>query len=196
MGLGVVVEAVGMFAVTNVDDLLVLALFYGQVTGPGGALRIAVGQYLGFGAILAVAVVGALGAELLPAAFIPYLGLLPVALGIRAGWSAWRDRDDEGEVPASGGGPSASAVAAVTFAGGGDNIGVYVPVFATAGTGGMAVFTSVFLSLVAVWCATGRYLATRPMIARTLSRWGHFALPAVLIVIGLTILVRGGAFGL
>jgi cadmium resistance protein CadD (predicted permease) len=88
------------------------------------------------------------------------------------------------------------AVAAVTVANGGDNIGVYVPVFATAGTGGLVVFAVVILVLVAVWCAAGRFFATRPIIARALSRWGHIVLPVVLIGIGLLILIAGGAFGL
>jgi cadmium resistance protein CadD (predicted permease) len=82
-------------------------------------------------------------------------------------------------------GPAVLAVAAVTFANGGDNIGVYVPVFATARTGGLVVFAVVILVLVAVWCAVGRFFATRPIIARALSRWGHIVLPAVLIGIGL-----------
>lgn len=194
-------QAVGMFAVTNVDDILILALFFGQAAGHrGGAGRVVAGQYVGFGAILAAAVVGALGAGLLPEAAIPYLGLLPLLLGIRAGWAAWRGRHDrdEHEVPGAndGSSPTVLAVAAVTFANGGDNIGVYVPVFATAGAGGLAVFAIVFLALVAVWCAAGRYFATRPVIARALSRWGHIVLPVVLIGIGLLILIGGGAFGL
>ncbi|TCM49006.1 cadmium resistance transporter [Kribbella sp. VKM Ac-2568] len=84
----------------------------------------------------------------------------------------------------------------MTFANGGDNIGVYVPVFAVAGVDGMAVYVVVFLIGVAVWCAAGRYFATRPVIARALSRWGYIVLPAVLIGIGLLILIEGHAFGL
>lgn len=88
------------------------------------------------------------------------------------------------------------AVAAVTFANGGDNIGVYVPVFALAGTGGLVVFVVMFLVLVALWCAVGRFFATRPIIARALSRRGHIVLPIVPIGIGLLILIHSGAFGL
>jgi cadmium resistance protein CadD (predicted permease) len=87
-------------------------------------------------------------------------------------------------------------VASVTFANGGDNIGVYVPVFTVAGAGGMTVYVIVFLIGVAVWCAAGWFLATRPVIAEALSRWGHIILPVVLIGIGLLILIEGGAFGL
>ncbi|MBK3563599.1 cadmium resistance transporter [Streptomyces sp. MBT62] len=201
MDLGIIGQAAGLFAVTNIDDILILALFFAQGAGHRGSTRrIVLGQYLGFAAILAVAVAAAFGATFLPESAIPYLGLLPLALGLKAAWQAWRNhRDgdgDEEEAQAEGSGPSPLEVAAVTFANGGDNIGVYVPVFATAGVGGMSVYAVVFLVLVAVWCFAGRFFATRPVIAKALSRWGHILLPLVLIGIGLLILVEGGAFGL
>lgn len=202
MDLGIIGQAAGLFAVTNVDDLVVLALFFARGAGlPGSAARIVAGQYLGFAAILAVAVAAAFGATFLPEAAVPYLGLLPLALGLKAAWTAWRehragdDDDGNGEEPA-GGGPGVGAVAAVTFANGGDNIGVYVPVFTTAGVGAMSAYAAVFLILVAVWCLAGRFFATRPVVAGALSRWGHVLLPVVLIGLGLLILVEGGAFGL
>jgi cadmium resistance protein CadD (predicted permease) len=200
MGLtpGIIGQAIGLFAVTNIDDILVLALFFGRGAGHPGATRtIAAGQYLGFGAILAVAVPAAFGATLLPESAIPYLGLLPLALGIKAAVQAWKHRGDREErEQARPEGPKVLEVAAVTFANGGDNIGVYVPVFATAGAAGMSVYVVVFLMLVGVWVAAGKYFATRPVIAGALSRWGHILLPVVLIGIGLLILIEGGAFGL
>ncbi|GAA3685088.1 cadmium resistance transporter [Nonomuraea antimicrobica] len=201
MNLDIVGQAAGLFAVTNIDDIVVLALFFAQGAGRRGtAARIVTGQYLGFIAIVAVAAAGAFGATFLPAPVIPYLGLLPLALGLKAGWQAWKDRRDGGgdDDPSRdrANGPTALEVAAVTFANGGDNIGVYVPVFATAGAGSTSVHVVVFLALVAVWCAAGRYFATRPVVAKALSRWGHVLLPLVLVGIGLLILVEGGAFGL
>lgn len=143
---------------------------------------------------------GALGAGLLPEPAVPYLGLLPVALGLRASWSAWREhrtgREDDEAPAAVRGGPGVLAVAAVTLANGGDNIGVYVPVFAASGPGALVGYVVVFLVLVAVWCAAGWFFATRPVVAGALSRWGHVLLPVVLIGIGVVILVEGHAFGL
>ncbi|MEV7690309.1 cadmium resistance transporter [Streptomyces bungoensis] len=200
MDLGIIGQAAGLFAVTNIDDILVLALFFAQGAGqPGSNTRIALGQYLGFAAILAVAVAAAFGATFLPEAAIPYLGLLPLALGLKAAWQAWKDHCDGSgneEEQAREGGPSSLEVAAVTFANGGDNIGVYVPVFATAGIGGMSAYAVVFLVLVAVWCFAGKFFATRPVVAKALARWGHILLPVVLVAIGLLILVEGGVFGL
>ncbi|QRP48426.1 cadmium resistance transporter [Amycolatopsis sp. FDAARGOS 1241] len=196
MNLSVIGQAVGLFAVTNIDDVLVLALFFAQGAGHRGATRrVALGQYLGFIAILAVAVAAAFGATFLPEWLIPYLGLLPLALGIRAAGQAWRHRHDtDDEHTTRNRGPKSLEVAAVTFANGGDNIGVYVPVFATAGPGGMAGYVIVFLLLLGLWIAAGRHFATRPAIATALARGGHLLLPAVLIGIGLLILVEGGAF--
>ncbi|MEU9457101.1 cadmium resistance transporter [Streptomyces sp. NPDC048277] len=199
MNLGIIGQAAGLFAVTNIDDILILSLFFAQGAGhSGSAGRIILGQYLGFAAILTVAIAAAFGATFLPESAIPYLGLLPLALGIKAAWQVWKHRSDDGdeETEAKTGGPRALEVAAVTFANGGDNIGVYVPVFATAGISGMTVYAIVFLVLVAAWCFAGRHFATRPVIAKGLSRWGHVLLPAVLIAIGLLILIEGGAFGL
>jgi cadmium resistance protein CadD (predicted permease) len=198
VNVGLIGQAAGLFAVTNIDDILVLALFFAQGAGHAGATRrIAIGQCLGFAAILAVAVAAAFGATFLPESTLPYLGLLPLALGIKAAVLAWRHRNDpEEENEGKEGGPRPWEVAAVTFANGGDNIGVYVPVLATAGVGGMSVYVIVFLVLLAVWIAAGRYFATRPVIAKALSRWGHILLPVVLIGIGLLILIEGGAFGL
>ncbi|WP_240436141.1 cadmium resistance transporter [Streptomyces sp. CC0208] len=68
-----------------------------------------------------------------------------------------------------------------------------MPVFATAGIGGMTGYVAVFLVLVAVWCFAGKFSATRPVVAKALARWGHILLPLVLIAIGLLIVIEGGA---
>jgi cadmium resistance protein CadD (predicted permease) len=201
MNAGIVAEAVGLFAVTNVDDVLVLSLFFGRNAGQDGAAkRIVAGQYLGFAALLVITVAAAFGATFLPKSAIPYLGVLPLALGLRAAWQAWRDHrhgDSGGQQGENGQtGPKTLQVAAVTFGNGGDNIGVYLPVFAKTGATGIAVYVAVFLVLVGVWCAAGRYFATRPAVAKVLGRWGHILHPLVLITLGLFILVQGGAFGL
>lgn len=200
MSSGLIAEAAGLFAVTNFDDIVILSLFFAQGAGQhGSARRVLAGQYLGFTAILAVAIAVTFGASFLPEQALPYLGLLPIALGLRDAWKVWknRKRGDGGEQAESEqDGPAILKVATTTFANGGDNIGVYVPVFTNVGTSGTIVYCVVFLVLVGVWCAAGRFVATRPVIARPLGRWGHIVLPVVLIAIGLLILIEGGAFGL
>ncbi|GAA2982781.1 cadmium resistance transporter [Actinokineospora diospyrosa] len=180
--MGVVGQALVMFAVTNVDDIVLLALFFGQAKGR--PLGVVVGQYLGFAGILVASVVAALGAGLLPDGAIPLLGLVPLTLGLKAAWQLRKGQDE----PSVHTGPGVLAVAGVTLANGGDNIGVYAPVFAAGGGGDMVVYSVVFLALVGVWCLLGWFAATRPGISGALSRWGHVVLPVVLIGIGVLIL--------
>ena len=195
-----VLPAIGLFIVTNIDDIIVLSLFFARGAGQRGTTaRITAGQYLGFAGILGAAVVVTLGAgAFLPPEVIPYFGLIPLVLGLLAAWRTWRawrdDDDDEGEV--NGRALSVPTIAAVTFANGGDNVGVYVPVFAAVGTAGIIAYSIVFLALVAVLVAAARFVATRKPIAEVLERWERVLFPIVLIGLGIVILVEGGAFGL
>ena len=194
-----ILQAIGLFIATNIDDIIVLSLFFARGAGRSGTTaKIIAGQYLGFGAILATAVIVALGARsFLPESFIPYFGLIPLALGLRAAWKTWRGKDDDDDDEQATGKPiSVMTVAAVTFANGGDNIGVYVPIFVTVGTVGIIAYSGVFLLLVAGLVLVARYVATRKPIAATLERWEHVLFPLVLIGLGIFILVEGGAFGL
>lgn len=186
-----------MFVATNLDDLVVLMVFFGRARGNRSATtKVVAGQYLGFVAILVVSVLGALGAQLLPAGVIAYFGLVPILIGIRAAWMAWRhDDDDDGDIGGRAG-MGIATVAAVTFANGGDNIGVYVPVFAVAGPSGMPAYVIIFLLGLGLWCWLSQRLAAHPAVAQVLERWEHVLLPVVLIGIGMAILIEGGAFGL
>jgi cadmium resistance protein CadD (predicted permease) len=190
-----VLQAVGLFAVTNVDDIVVLALFFARGAGHRRTTQnVALGQYLGFTGILVVVLAAGFGVSFLPERFVPLLGVLPLALGVKAAVQAWRHRHDAGEAAdarVAGRAPGVLELAAVTSANGGDNIGVYVPVFATASPGGVATYVVVFLVLLGVWVAAGRFFATRPLVAAGLSRWGHVLLPVVLVGIGVLLLVEG-----
>ncbi|MGB7981958.1 MAG: cadmium resistance transporter [Candidatus Nanopelagicales bacterium] len=190
-------QGIGLFLVTNIDDIIVLSLFFARGAGQRGTTtKIVIGQYLGFGGILLASVAVTFGAGLfLPDDAIPYFGLIPLLLGGYAAWQVWRNGGDDDDSVADR--PiSALTVAAVTFANGGDNIGVYVPVFLAVGTGALVAYCVVFLALVVVLVLAAKFVATRKPIAQVLERWEHILFPLVLIVLGLVILIEGGAFGL
>ena len=76
-------SAIGLFIATNIDDIIVLSLFFARGAGQAGTtLRILAGQYLGFAGILAATILVTIGADaFLPTEAIPYFGLIPLALG-------------------------------------------------------------------------------------------------------------------
>ncbi|NLI84792.1 MULTISPECIES: cadmium resistance transporter [Propionibacteriaceae] len=200
MILSSVLQAIGLFIATNIDDIIVLSLFFARGVGQRGTTaRILVGQYLGFAGILGASVLVTLGAgAFLPPEVIPYFGLIPLGLGLWAAWQAWRNRgaDDDDEAKVEGKKVGVWTVAGVTFANGGDNIGVYVPVFLSVGPAAVVAYCIVFLALVAALVGLGKFVATRRPIAELLERWEHILFPIVLIGLGIFILVSGGAFGL
>ena len=200
MILSSVLQAIGLFIATNIDDIIVLSLFFARGAGQRGTTaRILVGQYLGFIGILGASVLVTLGAgAFLPPEVIPYFGLIPLGLGLWAAWQAWRNRgaDDDDEAKVEGKKVWVWTVAGVTFANGGDNIGVYVPVFLSVGPAAVVAYCIVFLALVAALVGLGKFVATRRPIAELLERWEHILFPIVLIGLGIFILVSGGAFGL
>ena len=87
-----VLQAIGLFAATNIDDIIVLSLFFARGAGARGTTaKIGIGQYLGFGGILVASVLVTLGAStFLPPEAIPYFGLIPLILGLIAAWKVWR----------------------------------------------------------------------------------------------------------
>ena len=199
MILTAVLQAIGLFAATNIDDIIVLSLFFARGAGQRGTTaRIMAGQYLGFAGILVAAILVTIGAgAFLPPAAIPYFGLIPLGLGLWAAWEAWRgDGDDDDEAKVAGKKVGVGTVAGVTFANGGDNIGVYTPVFLSVEPLAVVAYCVIFLALVAVLVALARFVATRPPIAEVLERFEHILFPIVLIGLGIVILVSGGAFGL
>ena len=74
------------------------------------------------------------------------------------------------------------SVATVTFSNGGDNIGIYTPLFASNNTIGQIItLITIFMIKTAVWCNIGYYLVNHSFLANRIQRLGHLVLPFVLI---------------
>nr|MBP8949669.1 cadmium resistance transporter [Promineifilum sp.] len=84
----------------------------------------------------------------------------------------------------------AAAVAGVTLANGGDNIGVYVPLFAARPAAQTALLLATFAVLLVVWTFAGYALARRSALAGRLRQVSAAVMPWVLIGLGVTILVE------
>ena len=180
----------GLFAGTNVDDLIVLTVLFlsSRATGKPARWQIWVGQYAGIGALVAVAALGALGLAIVPDRWVGLLGFVPFGLGVRGLVRATRTDPSAGE-PA----PVASgtlAVAAVTIANGADNIAVYTPAFRTIGLVDSVVTIVVFAVLTALWCAAGGWLGGHPRVTAAVGRYGRWLVPVVFMVVGAVIVVR------
>lgn len=185
------------FTATNLDDIVILMLFFSQVNNLLRKRQIVMGQYLGFGALVLASLPGFFSSVLFPRPWIGLLGLVPIAIGLTRLLNADTD-EAEADITIEPDGqgwlsgllsPQTYSVAAITFANGGDNIGIYVPLFASTTWSSLLVILTTFFSLVGVWCYTAYRLAAVPAIAASLTRYGNQLVPIVLIGLGTLILI-------
>ena len=196
--LSTLAQAFVLFVVTNIDHLMLLTLWF--VHGhqrPGTTLRICAGQYLGFSAILAAtAILNLISGFVIPEAQLHLLGLIPLILGVKAGIGEILERRESNdsrdaqsaESKLEGKPVSVGAVALVTIANGGDEIGVYLPVFALSAWWQVAMFCAVFLVLAGALLALAWFITGRLGLAEVLERFEAVLFPSVLILLGMLIL--------
>lgn len=195
-----VITAVVAFVATNVDDIFLLAVYFTQVNTTFRVRHIVLGQYIGFAAILAVSLLGFVGALLIPEAIIGLLGFAPIYIGIKRLLQKSQPSEAEPEVMIISETTSRRSlfaaqtysVAVVTLANGGDNISIYIPLFAGKTLLEVGLVVVVFALLIAVWCYLGYRIGNYPALSRLIHRYGHFVVPIVLIGLGIFILVDSG----
>lgn len=185
------------FTATNLDDIIILMLLFSQVGTAFRRRHIVAGQYLGFGALVLISLSGFFGSLLFPRPWIGLLGVLPMVIGLSQLLSA-DDDDEDGEtasLPSSvapGMGllsPQTASVAAITIANGGDNVGIYIPMFASTDALGLGITLVIFFGLVGVWCGAAYRLTQVGAIAELLTRYGNYLVPFVLMGLGVLILI-------
>jgi cadmium resistance transport/sequestration family protein len=183
------------FTATNIDDVVMLTLFFSQVNAVFRSRHVVVGQYLGFGALVVASLPGFFGGLIVPRAWIGMLGAIPIAFGISR---LLNTEANESEVEVTPPerltwlnflSPQAFNVAAVTVANGSDNISIYAPLFASSSLESLLVILSTFFLMVGVWCVAAYKLTRMGAIADTLTRYGNYLAPFVLIGLGVLILV-------
>lgn len=186
---GTVATACGMFAATNVDDLIVLTVLFlsGRATGSPRPWQIWAGQYAGIAALVLVSVVAALGLTIVPDEWIGLLGLVPLALGVRGLVAAVRAGDHDDPPPVASG---LLPIAGVTIANGADNISAYTPVFRTIGPQPTLVTAAVFAAGVALWCLAASWLGSHEKVIDLLDRHGRWLVPVAFITIGTLIVLE------
>lgn len=184
---------ISAFAVTDIDDLFVLMLFFSSTVYH--RWQVVVGQYIGIGALVALSSLGLLLAFVIPLYLIGLLGWVPIAIGIIKLLQLRKKNSNSNEIEL----PISTrhnhlrilTVAGVTFSNGGDNIGIYAPLFAKYSSPFEVIYLiSIFTIMTAVWCIVAYYLVNHPVIASRMHSAGHIILPFVLIGIGTYILLE------
>lgn len=174
--------------ITNIDDLLILSMYF--ASSRFRTKNIVLGQYLGIVTLIAVSFTGFLIGRILNQQWVSLLGLFPLLLGIKdvlALKSKDEDPGDKGEQIKETKFQFIN-VALVTIANGGDNIGVYAPLFANIELYLIFLYVSIFIFLTGAWCLLGFLITKHPEVKTIFSKHGKTILPVFLMALGLFIL--------
>jgi len=184
---------IAAFIASNIDDTFILILLFSSFSFQ--TRHIFIGQFLGIGVLIMISALGSLIALVLPPFFIALMGLIPIVIGtkrliehhethqITAKNKTFQDnKSRRGFIPLV-------TVSAITISNGGDDIGVFTPLFAKYNTvSEVTTLVTIFMAMTLVWCILTYYFVNHPLIATRIQRFGNIITPFVLIVIGLYIL--------
>lgn len=196
---------------TTFDDNIYLTLFFGKVNRFFRPQHIVVGEYIGFTVLVGLSLVGFLGGLIIPPMWIGLLGILPMLIGI----SHLINRENEDDVQEvsphhninkklSRGrrqslwsilqDPQTYRVSAVTIANGGNNIGIYIPLFASSSFSRLSLILSICYLMIGLWCFLSYHLTRQPHLALIMARYGRKVFPFVLIWIGWSIIMENQSY--
>jgi cadmium resistance protein CadD (predicted permease) len=197
MFLGLLAIGIGAFVATNIDDIFVLMMFFSSLTFP--VRQVVLGQYIGIGLLIAISALGSLISLVVPTYIIGLMGIIPIVIGVKnlieirkkdklPPRQVVQDKKNKSYL-------SFLSVAAVTFSNGGDNIGVYIPLFSKYNSvSQITTLTVVFIAMTAVWCIASYYFVNHPLVASRIRHVGNIVLPFVLIGLGIYILSESFLF--
>lgn len=200
-----ILSALVSFIVTNIDDIFVLMLLFSQASSQAKASNgrtvkgnriypkdIVIGQYLGFALLVLISLLATFGVTLIPDQWVGLLGLIPIYLGVKLFIKG--EDEDEGAILSSLNkfNKFYLSVAFITFANGGDNIGIYVPFFSTLNNNQLVITVVTFFIMVAGWCLIGYRLARVRYVSETLEKYDRWVIPIVFIGLGFYIMAKNG----
>ena len=193
-----IISAIGVYISTSIDYLIVLIILFAQLSQNKQKWHIYAGQYLGTGLLVGVSLVAAYVVNFVPKEWmVGLLGLIPIYLGIRFAIVGEGEEEEEEEeiierLEQSKANQLFWTVTLLTISSGGDNLGIYIPYFASLDWAQTLVALLVFAIGVIIFCELSRVLSSIPLISETIEKYKRIIVPLVFILLGLYIMYESG----
>lgn len=192
-----IISAIGVYISTSIDYLIVLIILFAQLSQNKQKWHIYAGQYLGTGLLVGVSLVAAYVVNFVPEAWmVGLLGLIPIYLGIRFAIVGEGEEEEEEEIierlEQSKANQLFWTVTLLTISSGGDNLGIYIPYFASLDWAQTLVALLVFAIGVIIFCKLSQVLSSIPLISETIEKYTRIIVPLVFIPLGLYIMYESG----
>lgn len=193
-----IISAIGVYISTSIDYLVILIILFAQLSQNKQKWHIYAGQYLGTGLLVGASLVAAYVVNFVPEAWmVGLLGLIPIYLGIRFAIAGEGEEEEEEEeiierLEQSKDNQLFLTVTLLTIASGGDNLGIYIPYFASLDWSQTLVALLVFAIGIIIFCELSRVLSSIPLISETIEKYERIIVPLVFIPLGLYFMYESG----
>ncbi|WP_375060150.1 CadD family cadmium resistance transporter [Streptococcus pneumoniae] len=192
-----IISAIGVYISTSIDYLIILIILFAQLSQNKQKWHIYAGQYLGTGLLVGASLVAAYVVNFVPEEWmVGLLGLIPIYLGIRFAIVGEDAEEEEEEIiqrlEQSKANQLFWTVTLLTIASGGDNLGIYIPYFASLDWSQTLVALLVFVIGIIIFCEISRVLSSIPLIFETIKKYERIIVPLVFILLGLYIMYENG----
>ncbi len=198
---------------TTFDDNIYLTSFFGKISRTFRPRHVVVGEFLGFTILVGISLVGFFAGMIVSDMWVGLLGVMPIMIGINQLMSKDDDSNDvEEEVEkihtevgrprikqslwSTIRDPKTHRVTAVHISNGGNNIAVYIPLFASSSLPSLGVILTMCYMTVGFWCFCSYNLTRFPGISIIVARYGRKIAPFVLIYLGLSIIIKSQSYRL
>lgn len=192
-----IISAIGVYISTSIDYLIILIILFAQLSQNKQKWHIYAGQYLGTGLLVGASLVAAYVVNFVPEEWmVGLLGLIPIYLGIRFAIVGEDAEEEEEEIierlEQSKANQLFWTVTLLTIASGGDNLGIYIPYFASLDWSQTLVALLVFVIGIIIFCEISRVLSSIPLLFETIEKYERIIVPLVFILLGLYIMYENG----
>ncbi|WP_049495031.1 CadD family cadmium resistance transporter [Streptococcus mitis] len=191
-----IISAIGVYISTSIDYLIILIILFAQLAQNKQKWHIYAGQYLGTGLLVGASLVAAYVVNFVPEEWmVGLLGLIPIYLGIRFAIVGEGEEEEEEiieRLKQSKANQLFWTVTLLTIASGGDNLGIYIPYFASLDWSQTLVALLVFVIGIIIFCEISRVLSSIPLISETIEKYERIIVPVVFILLGLYIMYENG----
>jgi len=192
---------------TTFDDNIYLTSFFGRVSRTFRPRHVVVGEFIGLTILISISLVGYFVGMIVSDMWVGLLGVLPIMIGIH---QLMNKEDDENsdvieeveKVHTEVGrprikqslwstirDPKTHRVTAVHVSNGGNNVAVYIPLFASSTLPSLGVILTMCYMTIGFWCFCSYNLTRFPGISVLIARYGRKIAPFVLIYLGLSIVI-------
>ncbi len=179
------------FLSTSIDNLFLLVTL--SLHPKYGTGKVRAGYLLAIVLMLVICVILAQSAQLMPTKLIPYIGLIPLGIGLYELYQLLFNKEDSSTIAHEGlttGKGTVWAIAVIMLTHSWDSIGVLAPLFADTRTTLLPWMAVSVLTTGALLILTGQWAVSHPKTRQILAKVAPKILPFLLIGVGIYILTN------